>query len=104
MMLKVSDGADGWTLFDGVSQVNVQAVRHAVKSQEDLGLITVEGAQVKVLVARACFPRDVPLDVGVLEFYNGIEQITALYAAEVYVLNDSGNTIERFSAPKRGRK
>lgn len=100
MLLKISDGNDGWVLFDKVQRVHLVASKGtSVATPAELAKLG--GSDALTLVSRDCFKKGQVL-IGTFEFER--EGITrkALFTNVVYVCNDKGDTLDRLSV-KNGK-
>ncbi len=107
MLLKISDGVSGWTIFDQVDSVHLSSVRHGVTSKEELEDIEVlDDSQKVILLASGCFPlkNDHSLDIGILEFERGGTKFAALYTNVAYICDNNGTTVEKVSVFNRTRR
>ena len=107
MLLKISDGVSGWTIFDQVDSVHLSSVRHGVRNKEELENIEIlDNAQRIILIASDCFPlkNDHSLDIGILEFERAGTKFTALYTNVAYICDNNGTTVEKVSVFDRHRR
>lgn len=107
MLLKISDGVSGWTIFDQVDSVHLSSVRHGVKSKEELEDIEVlDDSQKVILLASECFPlkNEHSLDIGILEFERGGTKFAALYTNVAYICDNNGTTVEKVSVFNKSRR
>ena len=96
MFLKVSNGNGEWILFDNVDRIDFGITKKSILNREELEIYDKEGHI--NLISKSCFPRETPLDIGFIEFHRNGVLLTALFTSVAYVLNNSGDTIEKISA------
>lgn len=103
MLLKISDGARGWVLFDYVDRIHLLSEVHLVENQKDLDNVAVlNGAERIVLVPAELIRRynGQPFSVGLIGLVRkGVEQVV-LYTDVAYLCDDGGNTLERINVRK----
>ena len=107
MLIKISDGASGWTLFDQVDSVHLSSTRHGIKDRKELEDIDVEKESQKIiLISTECFPlrNNGSLDIGVLEFERVGKKFAALYTNVAYICDNNGTTVEKVSVHTRNRR
>lgn len=107
MLLKISDGASGWTIFDQVDNVHYCQIGCSVKDVEELESIDVQEDSVRlILISKECFPleNDHRLDVGLLGFERDNRKYSALYTDVAYICDNSGSTVERVKVPNSKRR
>ena len=98
MFLKINDGNGGWILFDSVDRVDFISNKKSITDRADLKEFDLVHEGLVNLISKDCFPRNNPIDVGVITFYRNQVKTVALFASEAYVLNGFGNTIETIRA------
>jgi hypothetical protein len=77
---------------------------HSVSKREDLSRLDNPDNPAVNLIARECFGKNTPIDVGVIEFYRGQLMQRVLFASSAYVCNDRGDTLERINVgTQKGR-
>ena len=107
MLLKISDGVSGWTLFDQVDSVHLNSMRCGIKDRKELEDIKIsEDLQRIILISTECFPlkNDNSLDVGILEFEREGTKFAALYTNVAYICDNNGTTVEKVSVFNRNRR
>ncbi len=107
MLLKISDGVHGWTLFDQVGSVHLNSMRCRVKSSKELEDIEIsEDMRRIILISDECFPlkNEHSLDIGILEFERGGTKFAALYTNVAYICDNNGTTVEKVSVFNRNRR
>ena len=107
MLLKISDGVSGWTIFDQVDSVHLNSMRCQVKNNRELEDIEIlEDLQRIILISNDCFPlkNDHSLDIGILEFERGDTKFAALYTNVAYICDNNGTTVEKVSVFNRNRR
>lgn len=107
MLLKISDGASGWTLFDGVGPVHLCSTRYSVTNPQELDDIDVADECEKIiLISKECFPlkNGDELDVGILEFERDNAKFAALYTQVAYICDNNGTTVEKVPVFNKNRR
>lgn len=101
MLLKVSDGDGGWIIIDNVDQVHLLAKWHTVRNHEELNRLGGEDAL--NFVPKDCFINGA-VNVGLLRFERAGNERKALFLNIVYVCNNDGDTVDRYSVTRRTEK
>ncbi len=103
MLLKISDGAHGWVLFDYVDRIHLLSKVYSIENQKELdNVAALNGAERIVLVPAELIRRrnGQPFNVGLIGLIRkGVEQVV-LHTDVAYLCDDSGNTLERINVRK----
>jgi len=103
MLLKVSDGDGGWTLFDAVDKVHLLARVATVSNADELNSLKGDDDTI-VLVTREALRKAGTVNVGTIVFERQGTTRKALFTNIAYVCNDRGDTLDRLSVDRRVEK
>lgn len=97
MLLKVSDGVQGWHLIDNVDHAHLSAKSFVINKATELK--NIGGDDALILISKDCFGVK-PVSVGIIEFRSKDITRNLLFTNIVYVLNSKGDTLDRFQVSK----
>ena len=101
MLIKVGDGNGGWFWFDNIGSANIRSEVKFAKSIEEVESLWGDDIPELNLIAKSCFDGAVEVPIAILAFEkNTGKKRSAFVSSEVYICNDTGDTLEKISVPR----
>jgi len=100
MILKISDGDNGWIWFDAVTSPHFLSAMTKSMDAIEVRDLTYDGQIVTTLISKECFIQQDNINVGIIKFRSNNREYVVAFTGATYICDNNGDTIEKIDLNK----